>query len=138
MRVPLTVTRAGLRFSIIQHLQSPWKEWSRDNSQVTLESLEMHKSPIMILFDPREPLNDPDAMVLQDFFLRSTAKDPVPKFHASTKVAILLIMTHAQYESVQLWREQIDESVSVSLLIQGSSDSDIAKTMFSASIMLIV
>ncbi|KAG1809496.1 hypothetical protein EV424DRAFT_1515907 [Suillus variegatus] len=110
MRVPLTVTRAGLRFSIIQHLQSLWIEWSRNNSQVTLESLEMHKLPMMILFDAREPLNDPDAMVLQDFFLRSTAKDPVPKFHASTKVAILLIMTHAQYESVQLWREQIDES----------------------------
>ncbi|KAG2738187.1 hypothetical protein P692DRAFT_201909525, partial [Suillus brevipes Sb2] len=40
----------------------------------------------------------------------NSTRIPIPKFHASTKVAILLIMTHAQYESVQLWREQIDES----------------------------
>jgi hypothetical protein len=43
----------------------------------------------MILFDLRESLIDPDAMVLQDFFLHSTAKDLVPKFHASTKVVFL-------------------------------------------------
>jgi hypothetical protein len=116
MRVSLTITRMELRLAIIQQLQSLWTEWSCNHS-LQLESLEMHKSPMMILFDPREPSQDPDAIVLQDFFLRSTPKEPVPKFYASTKVAILLIMTHSQYESVQLWREQIDESVGVLLTV---------------------
>ncbi|KAG1736249.1 hypothetical protein EDB19DRAFT_1638011, partial [Suillus lakei] len=110
MHVSLSTTRTELRLDIIRHLQSPWTEWSRKHS-LTLESLEMHKSPMMLLFDPRQPLYDPDAVVLHDFFLHSTTKDLVPKFYASTKVAILLVMMHAQYESVQLWREQIDELV---------------------------
>ncbi|KAG1758562.1 hypothetical protein EDD22DRAFT_783730 [Suillus occidentalis] len=63
-------------------------------------------SNLMILYDPRQPSLRADEPVLQDFFLRATAKDPTPKFYANARVAILLVMTNAQFEEVLLWQEQ--------------------------------
>lgn len=59
----------------------------------------------MILYDPRRPSEDAHEPILQEFFLRSTAKDPVPKFHANTRVAILLIMTYTQFHDALSWQE---------------------------------
>ncbi|KAG1859457.1 hypothetical protein C8R48DRAFT_605689, partial [Suillus tomentosus] len=83
------------------------------NHSLTLKSLEMHKSLMIIFFDPRQRSHEPDAAVLQDFFLCSTTKDLVPKFYASTNISILFIMTDVQFESTQLWREKINELVHI-------------------------
>ncbi|KAG0704748.1 hypothetical protein DFH29DRAFT_801414, partial [Suillus ampliporus] len=66
----------------------------------------MHKSPRMILYDPRQPCHDSDKAVLQEFFLQSTTKGPIPKFYANACVSILLVMSNAQFEEVLLWQEQ--------------------------------
>ncbi|KAF8417178.1 hypothetical protein L210DRAFT_926160 [Boletus edulis BED1] len=108
IRVPLLISRLELRTAVIDELQALWIEWSR-NYDLSLGSLEMYKSPMMMLYDPRKPLYEPNTCVLQEFFLRTSAKDLVPKFFANTKVTILLVMSHVQYEDIQLWRRQIDE-----------------------------
>lgn len=66
----------------------------------------MHKSPKLILYDPRQPSIGANEPVLQEFFVRATPKDPTPKFYANARVAILLVMTNAQFEDVLLWQEQ--------------------------------
>ncbi|KAG1721811.1 hypothetical protein EDD22DRAFT_831469 [Suillus occidentalis] len=79
--------------------------------------LEMHKSPKLILYDPRQPSIGANEPVLQEFFVCATPKDPTPKFFANARVAILLVMTNAQFEDVLLWQEQC---VNVSLLFMFS------------------
>ncbi|OJA08207.1 hypothetical protein AZE42_08903 [Rhizopogon vesiculosus] len=105
VRVSLNSTLSELRFIVIEQLNPLWAEWSCNHS-ISLYLLEMHKAPKMILYDPRRPSHGADEPVLQEFFLRSTTKDPVPKFYANARVSILLVMTNVQFEEVLLWQEQ--------------------------------
>ncbi|KIK32003.1 hypothetical protein CY34DRAFT_111148 [Suillus luteus UH-Slu-Lm8-n1] len=108
--VPLNITRAQLRSIVIDQLDPLWAEWSH-NYSLSLYTLEMHKSPKMILYDPRRPSEDAHEPILQEFFLRSTAKDPVPKFHTNARVAILLIMTYTQFHDALSWQEGYSDRV---------------------------
>ncbi|KAG1737365.1 hypothetical protein EDB19DRAFT_1601085, partial [Suillus lakei] len=105
VRVALNITLAELRFTVIKELGLLWTEWSQHHS-MSLYNLEMHKSLRMILYDPRQPCRDTDKAVLQEFFLQSTTKDPIPKFYANARISILLVMSNAQFEEVLLWQEQ--------------------------------
>ncbi|KAG1867018.1 hypothetical protein C8R48DRAFT_539143, partial [Suillus tomentosus] len=105
VRVALNITLAQLQSEVINQLEPLWAEWSRSHS-LSLYSLEMHKSPKLILYNPRQPSIGANEPVLQEFFVRATPKDPTPKFFANAHVAILLVMTNAQFEDVLLWQEQ--------------------------------
>ncbi|KAG1884006.1 hypothetical protein F4604DRAFT_1919822 [Suillus subluteus] len=102
--VPLNITRAQLRLIVIDQFNPLWAEWSHDYS-LSLYTLEMHKSPKLILYDPRRPSEDAHEPILQEFFVRLTAKDPIPKFHANVRVTILLIMSYTQFQDALVWQE---------------------------------
>ncbi|KAG2124898.1 hypothetical protein DEU56DRAFT_744256 [Suillus clintonianus] len=97
--------------------------------------LEMHKSPKLILYDPRQPSIGANEPVLQEFFVHATPKDPTPKFFANARVAILLVMTNAQFEDVLLWQEQLILFTlsSISQNIAPSVDADVQNVLTSAS-----
>ncbi|KAG1863511.1 hypothetical protein C8R48DRAFT_799339 [Suillus tomentosus] len=115
--IALNVTLTELRSIACNQLDSLWAEWSHNHS-LSLHSLEMHKSPKMLLYDPRQPSLNADEPVLREFFLRATAKDPIPKFFANARVSVLLVMTNMQFQDVLLWREQQENVCLSSSLIK--------------------
>ncbi|KAG1892062.1 hypothetical protein F4604DRAFT_1912793 [Suillus subluteus] len=110
VRVPLNITRAQLHSIVIDQLNPLWAEWSHDYS-LSLYTLEMHKSPKLILYDPRRPSEDAHEPILQEFFVHLTAKDPIPKFHANVRVTILLIMSYTQFQDALVWQEGYSDRV---------------------------
>ncbi|KAG1804875.1 uncharacterized protein HD556DRAFT_1437045 [Suillus plorans] len=64
VRVALNITLAQLQSEVINQLKPLWAEWSRSHS-LSLYSLEMHKSPKLILYDPRQPSIGANEPVLQ-------------------------------------------------------------------------
>ncbi|KAG2142828.1 uncharacterized protein EDB93DRAFT_1252092 [Suillus bovinus] len=89
VHVALNITLAQPQSKVINQLEPLWAGWSRSHS-LSLYSLEMHKSPKLILYNPRQPSIGTNEPVLQEFFVRATPKDPTPKFFANARVAILL------------------------------------------------
>lgn len=104
MHIALSIMLAQLQSIVIDQLDLLWFEWLYNHS-LSLYNLEIHKSPRMILYNPRQPSLHADELVLQDFFLCATAKDPTPKFYVNAHVNILLVMTNVQFEEVLLWQE---------------------------------
>jgi hypothetical protein len=66
VHVALNISLTELQFTVIDELSLLWTEWSHHHS-MSLCNLKMHKSPRMILHDPRQPCHDADKAVLQDF-----------------------------------------------------------------------
>ena len=70
--------------------------------------LEMHRAPKMLLYDPQDPTqNNDDHLILHDFFFRITGKDPAPKFITNIKVAILLVMSNAQFQNILMYKATV-------------------------------
>ncbi|KAG1817477.1 uncharacterized protein BJ212DRAFT_1480047 [Suillus subaureus] len=65
MHIGLNVTLTELRSIACNQLNLLWAEWSH-NHLLSLYSLEMHKSPKMLLYDPQQPSLNADEPVLQD------------------------------------------------------------------------
>ncbi|KAG1886721.1 hypothetical protein F4604DRAFT_1917552 [Suillus subluteus] len=126
VRVALNITLAQLQSEVINQLEPLWADWSRSYS-LSLYSLEMHKSPKLILYDPRQPSIGANEPVLQEFFMRATPKDPTPKFFANACVTILLVMMNAQFKDVLLWQEQCINNIAPSV------DTDVQNVLTSAS-----
>ncbi|KAG1886340.1 uncharacterized protein F5891DRAFT_926050, partial [Suillus fuscotomentosus] len=105
VHVVLNITLAQLQSEVINQLERLWAEWSHSHT-LSLYSLEMHKSPKLILYDLRQPSIGANEPVLQEFFVHAMPKDPTLKFFANAHVAILLVMTNVQFEDVLLWQEQ--------------------------------
>ncbi|KAG1821693.1 uncharacterized protein BJ212DRAFT_1477543 [Suillus subaureus] len=66
--IALNVTLTELQSIACNQLDPLWAEWSHNHS-LSLYSLEIHKSPKMLLYDPWQPSLNADEPVLREFFL---------------------------------------------------------------------
>ncbi|KAG1807770.1 uncharacterized protein BJ212DRAFT_1535061 [Suillus subaureus] len=126
VHVALNITLAQLQSKVINQLEPLWTEWSHSHA-LSLYSLEMHKSPKMILYDPRQLSIGANEPVLQEFFMHAMPKDPTPKFYANAHVTILLVMMNVQFKDVLLWQEQCVNNIVLSINV------DVQNALASAS-----
>ncbi|EGN97401.1 hypothetical protein SERLA73DRAFT_75089 [Serpula lacrymans var. lacrymans S7.3] len=103
--VPLSITACQLRLTIIDNLQLLWSDWLV-GYDLSLESLEMHKAPKLLIYDPHLPFNSTEKLVLHNFFFHISGKDPTPRFAPNLKVSIILVMTNAQFEDILSWKSE--------------------------------
>ncbi|EGO02426.1 hypothetical protein SERLA73DRAFT_69939 [Serpula lacrymans var. lacrymans S7.3] len=90
----------------IKNLQLEWTEWT-NNYDLTLDSLEMYRSPKFLLYDSCKPQWNSERLILHKVFYRVSDKYPIPKFIANCKVTILLVITYAQYGKILVCKENL-------------------------------
>ncbi|EGO20528.1 hypothetical protein SERLADRAFT_441871 [Serpula lacrymans var. lacrymans S7.9] len=117
----------------IENLQSEWTEWT-NNYDLTLDSLEMYRSPKFLFYDPHKPQWNLERLILHEVFYQVSNKDPISKFIANCKVTILLVVTYAQYGKILLvWKENLKGGVESGDCLPDDSDISVMEKVFCAA-----